>query len=131
MMKQNEYVVTVTTTLLALLLSVLFAVAGCTDRTPKFGVVSVDNQEVAALAAEDVVRVMLRAGFTNEQILELGTELRNELAFSGAVQINEEDKVQAILAVDSGYVYVSSRLRGSFIYDLRRKPTTPHTKTGR
>ena len=119
-MKQNEYTVTFTGTLFVLLLSALFAVAGCVDRNPK--IVSVDNREVAALSAEDIVRVMLRGGFTNEQILELGTELRNKLAFSGAAQINEGDKVQAILAVNNGYVYVSSRQRGSFIYDLRKKP---------
>lgn len=126
-MKQNTYRVAIGGLLIVLSFTALLGMVGCAHTQAQ--VIPVSNREVAAMNAEDIVRVMLRAGFANEQILELGTELRNELALSGAAQINEGDKVQAILAVDSGYVYVSSRLRGSFIYDLRAKPTTSHTKT--
>lgn len=87
-------------------------------------VVPVSNREVAALSAEDIVQVMLQAGFSDEQILELGTDLRNDLARSGAAQINVGEKVGAIFAVNGDHVYVSTHLRGSFLYDLRKKQTT-------
>jgi hypothetical protein len=105
-----------------LLSSAMLAMAGCAVTEPQ--VLPISNREVAALSAEDVVQVMLRAGFSDEQILQLGTDLRNELARSGAAQINVEDKVEAIFAVNGDYVYVSSRLRGSFLYDLRKKLAT-------
>jgi len=128
-MKQNTYRVAIGGLLIVLSFTALLGMVGCSHTQAQ--VIPVSNREVAAMSAEDIVRVMLRAGFTDEQILQLGTDLRNEIALSGAAQINEGDKVQSILAVDSGYVYVSSRLRGSFIYDLRKKPATPHKKTGR
>ena len=116
------YRVAISGLLIVLSLSVLLGTAGCAHTQAQ--VIPVSNREVAALSAEDTVRIMLRAGFTNEQILELGTELRNELARSGAAQINVGSKVEAIFAVDGDYVYISSRLKGSFIYDLRKKPGT-------
>jgi hypothetical protein len=104
---------------IVLSLSALLGTVGCAHNQAQ--VIPVSNREVAALSAEDIVRVMLRAGFSDEQILELGTDLRNELARSGAAQIDVGDKVEAIFAIDGDYVYVSSRLRGSFIYDIEQK----------
>lgn len=121
-MKQDGYRVVIGGLFIVLSLSALLGMGGCAHNRAQ--VIPVSNREVAALSAEDIVRVMLRAGFSDEQILELGTELRNELGLSGATQINVGDKVEAIFAVDGDYVYVSSRLRGSFIYDLRKKPAT-------
>jgi len=79
------------------------------------------NQAVAALSADDVVRVMRRAGFSGQEILELGTDLRNGLATMGAVQVRMGQKVEAIFAVDGTYLHGTSRRRGSFIYDLKTK----------
>jgi len=62
---------------------------------------------------------MLRAGFSDEQILQLGTDLRNELARSGAAQISVGDKVEATFAVRGDYVYVTAYKRGSFIYEMK------------
>ena len=121
-MKQDGYSVAIGGLFIVLSLSALLGMGGCTHNRAQ--IIPVSNREVAALSAEDIVRVMLRAGFSDEQILELGTELRNELGLSGAAQINVGDKMEAIFAVDGDYVYVSSRLRGSFIYDLRKKPAT-------
>ena len=75
------------------------------------------NRETVALDADDVVRIMRMAGFPDPQILDLGTDLRNELARSGAAQIRLDDKVEALFAVNGRYVYIASRLHGSFIYD--------------
>lgn len=121
-MKQDRYRIATGGLFIVLSLSALLGMVGCAHNQAQ--VIPVSNREVAALSAEDIARVMLRAGFSDEQILELGTDLRNELARSGAAQIDVGDKVESIFAVDGDYVYVSSRLKGSFIYDLRKKPGT-------
>jgi hypothetical protein len=87
------------------------------DSTPQ--VTGLPNQQSMQLTADDIVRVMSRAGFTDAQILDMGTILRNHLAGSGAAQIRVGRKVEALFAVDSSCLYVSSRLRGSFIYDVK------------
>jgi len=120
--KQDRYRIATGGLFIVLSLSALLGMVGCAHNQAQ--VIPVSNREVAALSAEDIARVMLRAGFSDEQILELGTDLRNELARSGAAQIDVGDKVESIFAVDGDYVYVSSRLKGSFIYDLRKKPGT-------
>ena len=85
---------------------------------PQTRIVPVSNNEVAALTADDVVMVMRRAGFSSQQILDWGTDLRNHLAKAGAANIRINDKVEAIFAVRENNVHVSTRTRGSFIYDL-------------
>jgi hypothetical protein len=117
-LRQVTYKVARIALLIILSWSALLGTGGCAAIGTQ--VLPVNNREVAALNAEDTVRVMLRAGFSESQILQLGTDLRNELARSGAAQINVGDKVEAIFAVDSDYLYVTSRLRGSFIYDLEQ-----------
>lgn len=101
------------------LASVLFLSAlsagGCTRVRRE--VIPVSNAEVLALSPDDIARIMRQAGFSDEQILALGTDLRNRLAQSGAAQIRLADKVEAIFAVHGRHVYVSSRRSGSCIYD--------------
>jgi len=79
------------------------------------------NRHVLALSPDEVVDVMRRAGFSDSQILEYGTDLRNGLAESGAVQIKIGNKVEAVFAVnlsEGNCVYISTRLRGNFIYNV-------------
>ena len=79
------------------------------------------NRSVLDLSPDEVVDIMKRAGFSNNQILEYGTDLRNGLAESGAVQIKIGNKVEAVFAVnlsEGNCVYISTRLRGNFIYDV-------------
>jgi len=76
-----------------------------------------NNGDVIALSANDIVSVMQQAGFSDEQILELGTDLRNALASSGAAQIQVGEVVEAIFAVRGNYLHVSSYHRGSFIFN--------------
>jgi hypothetical protein len=64
---------------------------------------------------------MRRAGFSDQEILDLGPEIRNTLASTGAAMIRIGDKVKAIFAVDGKFLHVSTRARGSFIYDLGKK----------
>jgi hypothetical protein len=111
--------VTVTLMLLALL---VLGAAGCTRPVARgIQVIPTSNRHVLALSAEDVVQVMRRAGFSDGQILEYGTDLRNGLAESGAVQIKIGRKVEAIFAInlnEGTCVYISTRLRGNFIYNV-------------
>ena len=112
------------------LLLPLFAV-GCSEQTkvnstgirlsPLF------NNEVASLGAYDIVQIMRRAGFSDEQILKHGKSMRNGLAQSGAVQllVDNSKKVEATFAVHWPCVYISTRLRGTFVYDIRYGWITP------
>lgn len=84
-----------------------------------FQVVPLSSRDVVDLNADDIVRIMRRAGFSDMQILELGTDLRNGLLLSGAAQIKVNKKVEAIFAARGDYVYITTRLRGNFIYDVK------------
>jgi len=99
-------------------------VVGCAStrsgKSTRFQVVPVSSQDVAALSADDIVRLMRRAGFSDGQILELGTQLRNALLLSGAVQIKQGNIIEAIFAINDNNVYITARLRGNFIYDLQK-----------
>jgi hypothetical protein len=110
--------VTIILTLLALL---ALGVGGCARTGTGIRVIPLSNRSVLALSPDDVVEIMRRAGFSDGQILEFGTDLRNGLAESGAVQIKIGKKVEAVFAInlsESNCVYISTRLRGNFIYDV-------------
>ncbi|MCG3178533.1 MAG: hypothetical protein BIFFINMI_00861 [Phycisphaerae bacterium] len=94
---------------------------GCGGSPPQYGaqVVAVPSRDVIALSADDIVRLMQRAGFEDFDIVELGTELRNDLATAGAAKIQRGDKVETIFAVEGDCVYVSSHYSGSAIYDVK------------
>lgn len=75
------------------------------------------NQEVADLSSDDIVRIMRRVGFPDDLILELGTDLHRALRQSGAARVFDKREVEAILRISGQYVYITSRTRGTFIYD--------------
>lgn len=105
-------------TLLALL---ALGAVGCARNSTGIRVIPMSNRNVLALSPDDVIEVMRRAGFSNKQILEHGTDMRNGLAESGAVQIKIGKKVEAVFAInltEGDYVYISTRLRGNFIYKV-------------
>ncbi len=106
--------------LLLLMLSLLGCALGVRHddtRAINARVVSLSNQDVIALTADDIVKVMRRAGFSDERILDLGTDLRNALAASGAAQIEVANTVEAIFAVRDKNLHVSSYRRGNFIFN--------------
>ncbi len=110
--------VTIILTLLALL---ALGAVGCVRDSTGIRVVPMSNRNVLALSVDDVIEVMHRAGFSDNQILEYGTDLRNGLAESGAVQIKIGKKVEAVFAInlnDGNNVFISTRLRGNFIYNV-------------
>lgn len=84
-----------------------------------FKVVPRKSNQLAALNADDIVRIMQRIGFQDEQILELGTDLHNALRFSGAAAITYKQKTIAIFAAEGDYVHIRSR-SASFDYQISK-----------
>lgn len=78
-----------------------------------------DNQDVLELTADDVVQVMRAAGFSDTQIFEHGPAVRDGMAGSGAVQVKTDGTVSAVFAADGDSVYISTRSRGHFIYNVK------------
>jgi hypothetical protein len=102
--------------LLALLAS---GVVGCMSYDRGFEVVPVSNRNVISLSSDDVVRIMRRAGFSDEQILDIGAAVHNGMLTSGAVQIKLNNKVEVVFAANGDDVYIGTRLRGNFIYNVK------------
>lgn len=82
-----------------------------------FRVVAKKNMSVATLGPGDVVRIMRRVGFADEQVLELGTDLHNALRFSGAAEIFYRKDKLAIFVSDGDLVRIRSR-SGAFDYEI-------------
>jgi len=97
---------------------IALSVAGCGSRNTGIQIVPMGNQDVLDLTAADVVKIMRAAGFTDMQIYEYGTALRDGLAQRGAVQIKIDDTVEAVFAAKGDSVYISTRSRGHFIYNV-------------
>jgi len=76
------------------------------------------NREVADLNPDDVVRIMRRIGFTDAQILDMGTDMHETLLVSGGARVVNGQETEALLRVNGMQVYIRSRSRGSFVYDL-------------
>ena len=104
--------------IVSLLLTLLaFGVVSCAQKG--FEVIPLNHQEVLTLSSDEIVRVMRRAGFSDNQILEYGTDLHDALSRSGAAQIKMSKKLQAVFAINGDSVYISTRLRGNFIYNVK------------
>ena len=91
---------------------------GCARRAG-IEVIPWSSRDVLDISSDDIVQVMRRAGFSDKQIIEFGTEVRDGLAESGAVQIKINNKWEVVFAIKGDYVYVSTRLRGNFIYNVK------------
>ena len=103
-----------------LALLTLAALGGC-ERPQKMRVASLPDRDVAALRADDIVLLMRRAGFSDQEIVELGPDIRNTLATSGGVMIRIGAIVEAMFSVEGNFLHVTTRTKGSFIYDLVKK----------
>ena len=73
------------------------------------------------LTADETVRIMRRIGIPDDQILNLGPNLRDALRGTGAAAIAYGGQLQVMLAVSEDHLFVQSRSQGSFIYDLKDK----------
>ncbi len=82
-------------------------------------IIPLRNKDALTLSSDDIVRVMRRAGFSDSHILEYGTDLHSALSREGAAQIKVKKNLEAIFAINGDAVYISTRLRGNFIYNVK------------
>lgn len=99
------------------LLVMALTIVGCMS-TRGIQVIPLGSRGTLDLSADNIVEIMRAAGFSDAQIIEYGTEVHDGLAHSGAVQIKMGRKVEAIFAVNGNDIYISTRLRGYFIYNI-------------
>jgi hypothetical protein len=81
-------------------------------------IVARSGREVVRLTPNDVVRIMQRVGFSDDQILELGTDLHNALLLSGAAEVIYGKRTEMIFLVSNRQVQIQSHSRGTFVYDV-------------
>jgi len=93
------------------------------DKRPEpqspFRVIPRHNTQVATLSPNDVVRIMQRVGFRDEQIMELGTILHNAIRFQGSAVIVYKKETLAIFAADGDFVRVRTRT-GDLDYQISK-----------
>ena len=70
------------------------------------------------LDPDDVVTVMRRAWFSDEQIEQLGLELRDALASYGAARIRSDNCTEALFLTDGHFIYVTVRGHEAFFYSV-------------
>ena len=120
-MKQNSHRLRNFNVIFISLLLVILAsgLSGCTGNRG-FELFPLNNQQnVLTLSSDDIVRVMRRAGFSDNQILQYGEDLHLALAQYGAAQIKIRKRLEAVFAINGDAVYISTRLRGNFIYNIK------------
>jgi len=117
-MKSRKYSKNLYLCLVLLLLALAVGISGCDQDRLRF--MPRPSRAVLAVSADDIVQLMSRAGFSNEQIIEFGPGLRSALLNSGACQVQQGETIQAIFAVQNHYVHVSTKMRGSFIYNTEK-----------
>jgi hypothetical protein len=81
-------------------------------------IVARSGREVVRLSPDDVVRIMQRVGFSDDQILELGTDLYNALLLSGAAEVIYGKRTEMLFVVSNRQVQIQSHSRGTFVYDV-------------
>jgi len=109
----------------AMLAVLLMGAAGCVSRHTGIQILPMGNQDVVQLTANDVVQLMRAAGFSDEQIYEHGTALRDGMARRGAVQVRIDDTIEVVFATKGDSVYISTLSRGHFVYNTRTGWSNP------
>lgn len=112
----------------AALMCALLAAAGCASSdppAPRISITSITTSDVVALSPDDVVTIMRRAGFGDEEIVEVGADFRNALSSAGGARVRVDEKVEALFATDGPRLHISSRRTGSFILPLPATPAPP------
>jgi len=84
-------------------------------------VVAKSNREVARLSPDEIVSIMQRIGFSDDQILDLGTDLHNALLLSGGAEVYYGKGLEMIFAVNNQQIQIQSRSRGTFVYDIAKR----------
>ncbi len=90
------------------------------DSLTQLRVVPRENADQADLSGEDIVRVMERVGFSDEQILQLGPALHRALQTTGAAEIRLGKKTEMAFGVNGERLFITSRTRGTFVYNITK-----------
>lgn len=69
------------------------------------------------VSAMTLASAMLRAGFTREEVLELGPGIRRSLAETGGAQARRQGEILALFSLNEGKLYVTSASSGTFVMD--------------
>jgi hypothetical protein len=88
------------------------------DESLQLRVVPQENPDQADLSAEDILRVLERVGFSDEQILQLGPALHRALQTAGAAEIKLGKKTEMAFGVNGERLFITSRTRGTFVYNI-------------
>ena len=80
----------------------------------------VTNSEVADLSADDVIKICMKIGFTKQQIVNLGADLKNALLLSGGARVIYRGNVEALIQVRQPDIYIQTATRGQHVYDMAR-----------
>lgn len=114
--------------LLAALFAVLLLTLMSSCASHQMSVVPQRNGDSIVLSPAQVIALMRRADFSDEQIENLGAELRDALAFYGAARIKSQDSVEALFITDGCRIYGAVSGRGIFFYDVCKKPLYYQTR---
>ncbi len=87
-------------------------------KTPHVQIIPLKNNDKAGLEADDIVSVMKMSNFSDEEIIKHALSLRNCLAINGAANIKVGDFTEMICYVQYPNLMVSTRLHGSFVYNI-------------
>jgi hypothetical protein len=82
-------------------------------------VVPASGRYVSQLRAIDIVRILRTVGCTNDDIMVVGTDLREALAERGAAQIMVGRRKEATVEVGNMRILITSQTRGAFVYNLQ------------
>jgi len=102
----------------ASLLALALLLAGCTGdanvRRLSEPVSPISVGDPGEVSAKALAGAMLRAGFTNEEILELGPGIRRSIVDSGGANAKDGGRVVALFLHKEGNLIVMSELSGTF-----------------
>jgi hypothetical protein len=120
--------------ILVLLVVLALQAAGCTSsQWPALGPrQSMDLQvqqrvggQATDLTAGEILRIMRRIGLVDDQILVLGPNLHDAIRSTGAAALTRGGRPEVMFAVNEDHLFVQTRSKGSFIYDLKEKRLIP------
>ena len=80
-------------------------------------VTSISVGEPGEVSAASLAQAMVRAGFTRDEILELGPGIRRSLATNGGAQARRDGRVLALFSYMQGRLYVTGANTGTFVMD--------------
>lgn len=99
------------------MLLAVFVAACATDSNLQRANTSVSSVAVGdpgEVGAMPLARAMIRAGFTRDEILELGPGIRRSLARTGGAQAKRKGAIVALFSHNDGKLYVTSASSGTF-----------------